>query len=899
MRSALSRWTADRRVVAAVVVATVVLGFSLAAAVDALARPEVAVADGYGPGDGLSRWVLATDGDPAALVAAAAAAPGVVDAQALRGGGVLVATGSADPTGLAAIPGVTSVEASVSVPVMSAPTDPYWSGYGWNLENTGSNAYSQTAVADADVDATAGWAASTGTGIVVALTDTGFDSDHPDLVGSLWTNPDEPCGSTDTDGNGLAGDCHGWNFTTSSADVDNGANGTHGTSVAGAAGARAGNAEGSAGVAPDITLMPLVIGSGSSVDVNLGIQAIYYAVDHGASVINASWGGSFTGSALTGLQTAVAYAGSHGVLVVAAAGNDSGNRDTTPVYPASLTDDALVTVGSSTAADTLSSSSAYGATSVDLMAPGNLVFTTWNDGGYRLVSGTSIAAPEVAAVLAQYRSLMPSATALELKQALLADVDPIPAFASRSVSGGRLTTDGLAALGTQQVRWTYSGMTGAPGALSPGLTTSSTLPTGTYTAVLGLGMRVSGRTWAVSGQAVTVGGTTYTTDDTGTVSVPLGARGPSSATLVVAPGTTLTAGSYVLTVQLLQDGVALGRPSAAPLLVGVSTTAPTTSGSASPTTTAATTTSASGPTSSAGGGAGSSSSAGTSSASTTAATTTSSGAGSTSAGSTGGSTTSAAGSSSAGSTSSASSSSPAGTGTSASNTASTTAGTTTSAPTTSVAAPTTTASTTTGSGPTSTTTAATGTSTSTAGTTTASTTTAVPTVPPGGSTVYPGVGDFRVTSLSPTTVDVAGGAPVRVVGTFPAQPRVLVGSSGLATIVSWSPTQVVFTAPARVAGSYDVLLSTTSGMQSLLPGALTYTSATASPTTAASSSATGSSSSATATSSSGSTSAPTSAAPEVTTGPGGQRLVGTSFFAAMPASVWAVSCSSSCSGTLV
>ncbi len=180
--------------------------------------------------------------------------------------------------------------------------------------------------------------------------------------------PGGACGSVDTDGNGLAGDCHGWNFVTASADVDNGSGGGHGTGVAGVAGARAGNGVGSAGVAPGVTIMPLVIGTGSGVDMNLGAQAIRYAVDHGAAVVNASWGGSGTSSALT---SAVAYAGAHGVLVVAAAGNDAANRDVCPCtrLPARPGDRLG---GNSTATDTLTASSAYGATSVDLMAPGDL-----------------------------------------------------------------------------------------------------------------------------------------------------------------------------------------------------------------------------------------------------------------------------------------------------------------------------------------------------------------------------------------------------------------------------------------------------------------------------------------------------------------------------------------------
>ncbi len=239
----------------------------------------------------------------------------------------------------------------------------------------------------------------------------------------------------DTDGNGKAGDCHGWNFTTDSADVDNGAYGTHGAGVAGAVGARTGNGHGTAGVAPGVTIMPLVIGSGGGVDVVLGAEAIRYAADHGADVVNASWGGAFGGWALDNLRSAVAYAASKGVVVVVAAGNDARDRDTSPVHPASLTEPNVVTVGSSTASDSRSDFSAWGAASVDLFAPGTIVFTTWNDGGYRLINGTSIASPQVAGAVALYRQAMPTATPEQLRQALLEDVNPVAALAGTSVTG--------------------------------------------------------------------------------------------------------------------------------------------------------------------------------------------------------------------------------------------------------------------------------------------------------------------------------------------------------------------------------------------------------------------------------------------------------------------------------
>ena len=446
----------------------------------------------------------------------------MVSAQRLSDGHALVATDGLPPQALEALPGVADAAFSPSVPVLGSVTDPYFPQYGYNLDNTGTNSYNTPRVADADVDAPEGWGGGTGNGRIVAVVDTGYDSDHAELAGALWTNPAESCGAADTDGNGKAGDCHGWNFTTNSADVDNGADGTHGTSVAGVIGGRAGNGLGTAGVAPDVTIMPLVVGSGSSVDVTLCAEAIRYAVDHGADVINASWGGSFAGWPLDNLRSAIAYAAAHDVLVVAAAGNDAANRDSSPMYPASLTDPNIVTVGNSTAADRISSSSAYGATSVDLFAPGDLVFTTWNDGGYRLVSGTSIAAPQVAAAYALYRAAWPDASGAELKQALLDDVDPVPAFSGKSLTGGRLSIGSLADGALGAVRYTFASMTAPAGVVAPGITAAGDDAGGDYSVAIGLGMEQTGEVWAVSGEELTLGGTTLTTDDSGEALFSLG-----------------------------------------------------------------------------------------------------------------------------------------------------------------------------------------------------------------------------------------------------------------------------------------------------------------------------------------------------------------------------------------
>jgi serine protease len=574
----------SKRVQAMVLATAAVAGYGGAAAFSALAAPALPVITDWGPGDGLTRYVLTAASGAASpeLLAALESVDGVVSAQSLSDGRALVAIDDALPQELRAVDGVSDVAVSPSVPVAGTVTDPLFPSYGWHLENTGANAAGQSPVVeDADIDAADGWDVGTGEGMIVAVVDSGFDSDHPDLAGSLWVNPAESCGTVDTDGNGKRGDCHGWNWYSNSADVDNGSYGSHGASVSGTVGARAGNDMGLAGVAPDVTIMPLVIGGGSTVDVLAGAEAIRYAVDHGADVINASWGGAVTGYALDALRSAVAYAAAHDVLVVAAAGNDSGNRDTQLVYPASLPDWNLVTVGASTAADTVSTFSAYGAGAVDLFAPGTGVVVTSNTGGYALANGTSFSSPIVAAAVALYRAAMPTATAAEIKEALLAGVDPLPAFTGRSVTGGRLTLSGLTGVAAESARYAFTSMTSPAGVVSPAIGVTGPTTAGDYDVVLGLGMEDAGEIWALSGKAVTLDGVTVTTDDAGDAVFPLGSL-PGLDGTALAPTMELGDGRYVLTVQTYRDGSPVGRTYAAPLLVGSAAPAPSTPGGTTP-----------------------------------------------------------------------------------------------------------------------------------------------------------------------------------------------------------------------------------------------------------------------------------------------------------------------------
>ncbi|MCZ2815788.1 S8 family serine peptidase [Modestobacter sp. VKM Ac-2984] len=875
------------------VVAAALTGFGGAAAVDALAGPglPIAVADGFGAGDGLTRYVVtgaAGDATPEFL-ADLDQQDGVDSAQRLYDGTALVATDGISVQTLRSLPGVADVELSPSIPALGTVSDPYAAQYGWNLENTGTNVYQQVATADADVDVTDGWSASTGEGVVIALTDTGFDSDHPDLAGSLWTNPS--C-TEDADGDGLTGDCHGWNFSANSPDVDNGANGTHGASVAGVLAARAGNGIGSAGVAPKATIMPLVIGSGDSVDANLGAQAIRYAVDHGATIINASWGGQFTGSALTNLQSAIAYAASKGVLIVAAAGNDALDRDSSMFYPASLPDDNLVVVGSSNAEDGVSASSAYGATSVDLFAPGNKVATTWNDGSYRLVSGTSIAAPHVAAALALYRTTMPTATAAELKAALLADVDPITAFQGKSVTGGRLTLSHLAP--ETSVGYRFTSMTAPAGQATPLVRATGPDLAGTYEMVLSLGMEHGGEVWALSGEDVTVAGATLTTDDAGQVTVPLGALTTVEG-LEVAPSVDLAPGRYALSAQLIVDGQPFGDTFAAPLLVGA-TPAPAPDSGTTPGTGPGTTDP----------GTDGSTDPGTSTPGTTVPGTTDPG--------TPGPGTADPGTSGPGT------SDPDTTGPGTDDPGTTGPGTTDPDPT----DPDTTDPDTTGPGTTDpaepetsdpgpnpgpaepgtsdpgTDPGTTDPGTPVPGSDTGSSVDPAPgdTTPPPSVVTYPEVGPFGLTSISPAVVSTAGGTRVTVTGTnVPNGARVRIGDTREATVVSADNTSVVFTAPELVAGVYDVFVFGPSGTESsVLADGLTYVEEPTSDggTDSAPGTDDGTAPDAGSTPDTGGGSSVVTAV-----GPNGERLVRSAAFGRLGSSFWSLDCSTSCRGVLL
>ncbi|MGC8741230.1 MAG: S8 family serine peptidase [Candidatus Sumerlaeaceae bacterium] len=315
------------------------------------------------------------------------------------------------------------------------PNDPLFANQ-WQLRNIGQNG----GLAGADINVSQAWDITTGSAhTVLAIVDSGVELTHPDLIGQVWTNPGEiPANGLDDDANGFVDDVHGWNFYSSSPDVSPTLG--HGTNVAGLAGAASNNGIGVAGVNWQARLMIVNIFSpaGYATEADAA-DAIVYACDNGARVINASWGSPGYSQLLT---DAVEYARSKGVLICAAAGNYNFDADEHPFYPAAIGSDALLGVGGTTNRDDWIYN--YGAARVQIAAPANLVYMARYPSTYGYGSGTSYAAPLVTGAAGLLLAIAPDAQAANLRMRLVANAARPVALAQRNVVGGRL--DVLAAL---------------------------------------------------------------------------------------------------------------------------------------------------------------------------------------------------------------------------------------------------------------------------------------------------------------------------------------------------------------------------------------------------------------------------------------------------------------------
>jgi hypothetical protein len=416
----------------------------------ALTSTAIDAASDYEPSDILVRFRT----DTAAMTSAAVSSPLATTSEAmpLVDGltDVHLASGVSVEEALAAYrarPDVLYAEPNYRIHTDAIPNDSRFSEL-WGLDNTGQS----SGTADADIDAPEAWNISTGSSnIVVGVIDSGVDYNHPDLAANIWTNPGEIAGNgIDDDGDGFVDDVHGYNFVANNGNpMDDLGHGTH---VAGTIGAIGNNGTGVAGVNWHVQIMAIkfISAAGSGTDA-AAIGAINYAAMMHSRGVNIkltsnSWGG---GSFSQALQDAIAATQKQGMLFIAAAGNSNVNTDTSPNYPSGYPLDNIISVAASDRNDARASFSNYGATTVDLTAPGVSVLSTTPNNTYSVYSGTSMATPHVAGVAALAWSIAPSATYQQIRDAIFAGVDPNNAFRvggpTPVATGGRLN-----ALGTLQ-----------------------------------------------------------------------------------------------------------------------------------------------------------------------------------------------------------------------------------------------------------------------------------------------------------------------------------------------------------------------------------------------------------------------------------------------------------------
>ena len=307
------------------------------------------------------------------------------------------------------IPDVLASDPNFLVHAANDPNDPFFPQQ-WYFKNTTDSSQGNHPLnlgfVDADIDAPEGWALSKGApNIKIAILDSGIDDGHIDLAGKIVGKI---------------------NFSTTppASDVLG-----HGTHVAGLAAANTNNGSGIAGTCPDCSLLNAKVlddtGNGELFDL---LQGIYWAVNNGANILNASLAGQ--GGCPDTLQSLIITVVSPpiNVIFVAAAGNDAWNLNAMPAWPAVCSD--VVTVAATDARDDRASFSNYGAPIVDIAAPGLDVLSLLPGGGTTRKSGTSMAAPIVSGALGVIWAHFPGFTNTQVVNQMLTNADKIDGTAS-------------------------------------------------------------------------------------------------------------------------------------------------------------------------------------------------------------------------------------------------------------------------------------------------------------------------------------------------------------------------------------------------------------------------------------------------------------------------------------
>ena len=352
------------------------------------------------------------------------------------------------------LPFVEAAQLNHYVEERATPNDPQF-GSQWHHIDASDNDI------DSDLawDITTGGTTANGDRIVVAVLEGGGSNyNHVDLIDNHWVNSEEiPGNGIDDDNNGFVDDYNGWNASSNNDAI---AAGGHGTSVSGMIGATGNNGNGGAGVNWDVDIMQVDMGGSHRVQCHCGIQlSLHHAgfLQHVqrrrrcAFVVatNASWG--IDGANPANYPVWCAYyddLGAAGILNCGATANNNVNIDVVGDMPTGCGSDYMVAVTATNDSD-VRTFSGYGATTIDLGAPGENVFLPSGSTGYGGTSGTSFASPCVAggialvysapcADLASSALTSPQATADAVRGYILSGVDAVPNLVGETVTGGRL-----------------------------------------------------------------------------------------------------------------------------------------------------------------------------------------------------------------------------------------------------------------------------------------------------------------------------------------------------------------------------------------------------------------------------------------------------------------------------
>ena len=287
-----------------------------------------------------------------------------------------------------------------------------------------------------DIDVENAWRTTKGDpSVIVAVIDSGIDYNHPELKDNIWLNKKEiPNNGIDDDKDGYIDDIIGWNFNNNNNNPMDGFN--HGTHVAGTIGAI--DNKGMSGVAPDVTLMPLKIfaNDGGLSDSYTIISAITFAHEHGASIVNMSFGSRGMSQSLYDVMSKY-----DDMLFVSAAGNNGSDIDFVDFFPACFILPNNISVASIDQNGDLSSFSNYGVTQVDVAAPGREIYSTLPNNKLGYMSGTSMAAPHVSGVAALVKSDNMNLTPAQIKQIILSTEKPLPSLEGKTAVGGLVNAE--------------------------------------------------------------------------------------------------------------------------------------------------------------------------------------------------------------------------------------------------------------------------------------------------------------------------------------------------------------------------------------------------------------------------------------------------------------------------